>query len=266
MSNRSPLLNVIFQSLNRVTRNMLRDFGEIENLQVSPNSLEQFVSKTEKQITTSLINDLTKSRPEWGIKFNNESGYVKDKHYWIVDSLNGRFNFLHGLPHFAISVAVELNKEILSTVIFDPIRDEFYFAEKGKGSFQNDRRIRVSKRNKLKSCVFSIFDENTLDNKSPIKNYFEKVNLLSYQSSSVIRSFGSSALNFAWLASGKIDCVLVNKLNKNQIACGELLIKEAGGYFTNLKYINACKTQDDFLIGANPILHKEILKKINHKD
>ena len=266
MSNRSPLLNVIFQSLNKVTRNMLRDFGEIENLQVSPNSLEEFVSKTEKKITTSLLNDLTKSRPEWGIKLNNDSDYVKDKHYWIVDSLNGRFNFLHGLPHFAISVAVELNNEILSTVILDPIRDEFYFAEKGKGSFQNDRRIRVSKRNKLKSCVFSIFNENKLNDKNSFINYFEKINFLSYQSSSVTRSFGSSALSFAWLASGKIDCLFVNKLNKNQIACGELLIKEAGGYLTNLKYINAYDTNSNLLIGANPILHKEIIKKINHKD
>ena len=266
MSNRSPLLNVIFQSLNKVTRNMLRDFGEIENLQVSPSSLELFVSKTEKKISTSLLNDLTKSRPEWGIKLNNDSECIKDKHYWIVDSLNGRFNFLHGLPHFAISVAVELNNEILSTVIFDPIRDEFYFAEKGKGSFLNDRRIRVSKRNKLKSCVFSIFNENTLDSKKSVTNYFEKINLLSYHSSSVTRSFGSSALSFAWLASGKIDCLFVNRVNKNQIACGELLIKEAGGYLTNLKYINAYDSQSNLLIGANPILHKEILKKINHKD
>ena len=194
MGNRSPLLNVIFQSLNNVTRNMLRDFGEIENLQVSPNSLEQFVSKTEKKISTSLLNDLTKSRPDWGIKINNNSDYVKDKHYWIVDSLNGRFNFLHGLPHFAISVAVELSNEILSTVILDPIRDEFYFAEKGKGCFQNDRRIRVSKRNKLKTCLFSIFNENTLNDEKYLTNYFEKINLLSYQSSSVTRSFGSSAL------------------------------------------------------------------------
>ena len=266
MSNRSPLLNVIFQSLNKVTRNMLRDFGEIENLQVSPNSLEQFVSKTEKQITTSLINDLTKSRPEWGIKFNNNTDYVKDKYYWIIDSLNGRFNFLHGLPHFAISIAVELNKEILSTVIFDPLRDEFYFAEKGKGSFQHDRRIRVSKRNKLKSCVFSIFDENTLNDKKSKLNYVEKINLLSRRSSSSTRSFGSSALSFAWLASGKIDCLFVNKLNKNQIACGELLIQEAGGYFTDLKYINAYNAQNDLLIGANPALHKEILKTMNSKD
>lgn len=265
MSNKSPLLNVIFQSLNKVTRNMLRDFGEVENLQVSPNSLEEFVSKTEEKISRSLINDLTKSRPEWGIKLNNDIDYVKDKYYWVVDSLNGRFNFLHGLPHFAISVAVELNNEILTTVILDPLRDELYFAEKGKGSFQNDRRIRVSKRNKLESCIFSIFEENILNDQNTEINYFEKINRLSYKTSSVTRSFGSSALGFAWLASGKIDCLFVNKLNRHQIACGELLIKEAGGYLTNLKYINAYVSHSNLLIGANPILHKEILKKINHK-
>ena len=131
MSNRSPLLNVIFQSINNVTRNMLRDFGEIENLQVSPNSLEEFVFKTEK-ISKSLLHDLKKSRPEWGIKLNNDLDVVKDKYYWIVDPLNGRLIFYMGYHIFAISVAVELNNEILSTVIFDPIRDEFYFAEKGK--------------------------------------------------------------------------------------------------------------------------------------
>ena len=154
MSNKSPLLNVIFQSLNKVTRNLLRDFGEIENLQVSSNSLEQFVSKTENKISCSLKNDLKKSRPEWSFKFKNDKGFVKDKYYWIIDTLNGRFNFLHGLPLFAISIAVELNNEIISTVVMDPIRDEYFFAEKGKGSFLNDRRIRVSNRNKLNSCLF----------------------------------------------------------------------------------------------------------------
>ena len=266
MSNRSPLINVIFQSINKVATNILRDFGEIENLQVSPDSLDQFVLKTEKKIYTSLLHYLTKSRPEWGIKLNNDQDYVKDKYYWVVDTLNGRFNFLHGLPHFAISVAVELNNEILSSVIFDPVRNEFYFAEKGKGSFQNDRRIRVSNRKKLKSCVFSICDENTLNDEYSIPNSYEKINDLSYKSSSVVRLFGSSALNFAWLASGKIDCLFVNKLKKNQIACGELIIKEAGGYLTNLKYINAYDSPSGLLIGANPILHKEILKKLNNKD
>ena len=262
----SPEINLITRACMKASRSLIRDFGEIENLQVSPNSLEQFVSKTENKIYSSVLHDLNKSRPEWGFKFNNDKEYVKDKYYWIVDKLNGRFNFLHGLPHFAISVAVELNKEILSTVIFDPIRDEYFFAEKGKGSYLNERRIRVSNRNKLKSCVFSIFDENSFNEKHSISNYFEKINLLSYQSSSVKRSFGSSALSFAWLASGKIDCLFANKLHKNQIACGELLIKEAGGYLTNLKYNNAYESQGDLLIGANPILHKEILKKINNRD
>ena len=266
MSNRSPLLNVIFQSLNKVTKNILRDFGEIENLQVSPNSLEQFVSKTENKIHSSLLNDLKKSRPSWEFKINSNKANEKDKHYWIIDTLNGRFNFLHGLPYFAITVAVELNDEILSTVILDPIRDEYFFAERGKGSFQNDRRIRVSSRKKLKSCVFSIFDEHTLNEHYSISNLYEKINFLSYNTSSVTRSFGSSALSFAWLASGKIDCLFVNNLNKNQIACGELLIKESGGYLTNLKYINAYVSKDSLLIGANPVLHKEILKKLNNKD
>ena len=265
MSNRSPILNVIFQSLNKVSRNVLRDFGEIENLQVSPNSLEEFVSKTENKIYSSLLNELKKSRPNWGFKFNNNIESKQDKHYWIVDTLNGRFNFLHGLPHFAITIAVELNNDILSTVIFDPLRDEYFFAEKGKGSFQNDRRIRVSGRKQLKSCVFSIFDENTLKEENSISSLYEKIKFLSYKSSSVTRSFGSSALNFAWLASGKIDCLFVNKLNKNQIACGELLIKEAGGYLTNLKYINAFNAHDHFSVGANPILHKEIIKKLKNK-
>ncbi len=265
MSNKSPLLNVIFQSLSRITRNINRDFGEIENLQVSHKSLEQFVLKTENKISSSLLDNLAKSRPEWGIKLDYGENFVKDKYYWIVDTLNGRFNFLHGIPHFAVTVSVELNNEVLCTVIFDPIRDEYYFAEKGKGSYQNDRRIRVSSRNKLKSCVFSIFDENNFNDNYLNTNYFEQINFLSQQSSSVTRTFGSSALSFAWLASGKVDCLFANKLNKNQIACGELLIKESGGYLTNLKYINAYDSTGEFLIGANPILHKELVKKINAK-
>ncbi len=229
-----------------------------------PNSLEGFVSKTKSKISNSLLNDLIKSRPEYGIKLNDDSDCIKDKYYWIVDTLNGQFNFSHGLPHFAISVSVECNNEILSSVILDPIRDEIFFAEKGKGSFQNDRRIRVSKRNNLRSCVFSIFNERAKNFSSDIKNYFDKIDIIASESSSVTRAFGSSALSFAWLASGKVDCLFTNNLNKNQIACGELLIKEAGGYLTNLKYVNAYNTTGDFLIGANPALHKELLKKVNN--
>ena len=263
MSNKSPLLNIIFQSLHRVTRNLVRDFGEIENLQVSPNSIERFVSKTEKQINTCLLDDLSKARPEWEFKSKPNSESVLNQHYWIIDILNGKLNFSHGIPFFAISISVEFNNEIISTVVLDPLRDEMYFAEKGKGSYQNDRRIRVSKRSSMNSCIFSIFNETNLSNNSSCQNYFDLIKNLSLQYSSVTREFGCSALNFAWLASGKIDGLFTSSLNKNQIACGELLIKEAGGYLTNLKYISAYKAHEGFLIAANPIIHKELLKKLN---
>ena len=265
MSNKSPLLNIIFQSLNKVTRNVLRDFGEIENLQVSPNSIDKFVSKTENKIYSILLEDLTKSRPAWGMKLNSIEESIEDKYYWIVDTLNGRFNFSHALPYFSISISVEFNNEILSTVILDPLRDELFFAEKGKGSYLNDRRIRVSRRSSIGSCVFSIYDDSQTTNNKMTNNIFEPIYGLASKYSSVTREFGCSALNFAWLASGKIDCLFTNNLNKNQVACGELLIKESGGYLTNLKYINAYKTSGDLLIGANPTLHKELLKKINNK-
>ena len=265
MSNKSPLLNIIFQSLNKVTRNILRDFGEIENLQVSPNSISRFVTKTEKKVEVSLFEDLSKARPDWEFKSETEEKNSQNKYYWIIDILNGKINFSHAFPYFAISISVEYNNEIISTVISDPLRDEIYFAEKGKGSFQNDRRIRVSKRNSINNCIFSIYDDQKLHSNSSSINYSQIIKNLALQNSSVTREFGSSALNFAWLASGKIDCLFTTNLTKNQVACGELLIKEAGGYISNLKYINAYKAPKDLLIAANPIIHKELLKKINDK-
>ena len=121
MSNKSPLLNIIFQSLSKVSRNILRDFGEIENLQVSPNSIARFVDKPEDKVKTSLIEDLSKSRPDWEFKSKNEESSDVNKYYWIIDTLNGKINFSHAFPYFSISVAVEYNNEIISSVILDPL-------------------------------------------------------------------------------------------------------------------------------------------------
>ena len=118
MCNKSPLLNVIFQSLNKVTRNMLRDFGEIENLQVSPSSIPRFVTNTENKIESSLIEDLTKARPDWQFKAKTDEKTSEDKYYWIIDTLNGKTNFSHALPYFSISIAVEYNNEIISDILF----------------------------------------------------------------------------------------------------------------------------------------------------
>ena len=260
MANKSPLLNVIFQSLNKVTRKLLRDFGEIENLQLSPNSIIDFVSKTEQQINNSLVEDLSKARPDWEFKSSNNKN-EKDKFYWIIDNLNGKINFSHGFPHFAISIAVENNNEIITAVIVDPLRDEIYFAEKGKGSYLNDRRIRVSKRNALGSCIFSIYNDASLNRNLNDKKYHKIIKDLVFENSLVTREFGSPALSFAWLASGKIDCFLSNNLKINEVACGELLIKEAGGYISNFKSVSPHHSPGEGLIAANPIIHREILKK-----
>ena len=256
MANKSPLLNVIIQSLNKVTRKLLRDFGEIENLQLSPNSINDFLTKTEYKINTLLIEDLNKARPDWEFKSDTNKN-ENDKYYWIVDTINGRTNFIHGLPNFAISIAVEYNNEIISTVINDPLRDEIYFAEKGKGAFLNDRRIRVSKRNNLNSCIFSIYN----DSNSP--KIDKSIKTLILENSLITREFGSSAISFAWLASGKIDCFLSKHLKNHEVASGELLIKEAGGYISNFKSANAYKSPDGEVIAANPIIHREVLKKIH---
>ncbi len=261
MANKSPLLNVIIQSLNKVTRKFLRDFGEIENLQLSPNSINDFVNKAEYRINSSLIEDLTKARPDWKFKSNDNKNEI-DRYYWIIDVLNGRINFSHGLPNFAMTISVEYNNEIVSTVIIDPLRDEIYFAEKGKGAFLNDRRIRVSKRIHLKSCIFSIQNNFGLSSNLNNTKYIKILEDLIIQNSLITREFGSSALNFAWLAAGKIDCFLSNHLSSFEVACGELLIREAGGYISNFKSIKPTQAPECEIIAANPFIHREILKKV----
>jgi len=157
---------------------------------------------------------------------------------------------------------VEYNNEIIVTVVIDPLRDEIYFAEKGKGSFLNDRRIRVSKRNTLNSCVFSIHRNVSINNNLSNTKFNKIVKDLILEHSLITREFGSSALSFAWLAAGKIDCFLSNSLKLNEIACGELLIKEAGGYISNFKSKRAYDSTEEEIIAANPTIHRDILKKI----
>lgn len=264
MKSISANLNIMIKAAEKASKALIRDFGEIENLQVSPSSIARFVANTENKIERSLIEDLTKARPDWQFKRKTDEETSENKYYWIIDTLNGKTNFAHAFPYFSISIAVEYNNEIICTVILDPLRDEIYFAEKGKGSFQNDRRIRVSNRKSINNCIFSIYNDQNLDYNSSAINDLKIMKELALQNSSVTREFGSSALNYAWLASGKIDCLFTTNLNKNQVACGELLIKEAGGYISNLKYINAYMAPDNLHIGANPVIHKELLKKINN--
>ena len=160
MSNKSPLINVIQNGLSKVTRRLLRDFGEIESLQLSHEKLDRFVYKSILFIKDNLKTYFLQSRPDWEIIFENDKKanniFDENKYYWLIDPINGIENFKRGIPIFAICISVMKNGETIASTVFDPIRDEFYFAEKGKGAYLNGRRIRVSNRIDLKDSLISV--------------------------------------------------------------------------------------------------------------
>ena len=255
MSNKSPLINVIHNSLSKVSRRILRDFGEIENLQLSHEKIDRFVYKSFLFIKENLKSSFLQSRPDWEIIFENEKNtdnvFDENKYYWLIDPINGIENFKRGIPIFAICISVIKNGEIIASTIFDPIRDEFYFAEKGKGAYLNGRRIRVSNRIDLKDSLISL----EIKSEDKILNMFfnlkgiEKTNL---------RFFLCSALSFSWVSCGKIDCFFSNNINQSVLGCGKLILRESGGYFSS--NVTSDKTR---IIAANPKIHKNLTKIIN---
>ena len=249
---KSPLINVMQTSIMKVSRRLLRDFGEIENIQLSHDKIDKFVSKSLSYLIDSLKNNLEQSRENWGVLFKNQNKKLeKDKFYWLVEPINGLENFKRGIPIFAIIISVVKNNEILASSIFDPIRDEFYFAEKGKGAYLNGRRIRVSNRIDLKDSLISL----EIKSEDKILNMFfnlkgiEKTNL---------RFFLCSALSFSWVSCGKIDCFFSNNINQSVLGCGKLILRESGGYFSS--NVTSDKTR---IIAANPKIHKNLTKIIN---
>ena len=193
-----------------------RQLREIESIQLSHEKIDRFVSKSLSYLIDSLKRNLEQSRENWDILFENEKKKLeKDKFYWLVEPINGLENFKRGIPIFAIAIAVVKNDEILASAIFDPTRDQFFFAEKGKGAFVNDRRIRVSNRVELKSGLISIEEQFEV----PIIEKIKSVNINPFQN---IRSFYCSAISFCWLSSGKIDCFIGNNVSYPILKSGEL--------------------------------------------
>ena len=256
MSSKSPLINVIQKSITKLSRRLLRDFGEIESLQLSDEKIEKFAFNSFSYVNKTLEEELKLSRPDWPFftKKNYDPSNInfnKDEYSWIVDPINGYDNFVRGIPIFAISIAVKKNKEIIASSIFDPNRDEFFFAEKGKGAYLNDRRIRVSNRKSLRNSLISV--ENNFDNIIP-----KKISELQRINNFKIRLISCSSLSFAWLSSGKIDCFIGNKISSFISDSGKLILRESGGFYSELS------SNSDFdLIIANPSIHKEIIKSMN---
>ena len=214
----SANLNIMIKAAEKASKSIIRDFGEIEKLQVSKKGPRDFVTKTDKYVEKILIEELSKTKKNYSF-LTEETGVIKNKdkeNTWIIDPIDGTTNFLHGIPHFAISIALKSKDELLSGLIFDPIKDEMFFAEKDKGAFLNNQRLRVSNKNSIEECLFS-------SNNEGVK--FSNLNM---------RCSGSAALDLAYVASGRLDGYFQNKINLWDIAAGALMVKEAGGIVNDL--------------------------------
>jgi myo-inositol-1(or 4)-monophosphatase len=218
----SANLNIMIKAAEKASKSIIRDFGEIEKLQVSKKGPHDFVTKTDKHVEKILIEELSKTKKNYSF-ITEETGTIKNidkNNIWIIDPIDGTTNFLHGIPHFAISIALKCKDEILSGLIFDPIKDEMFFAEKDKGAFLNNQRLRVSKKNSLDECLFS-------SNHEGVK--FSDLNM---------RYTGCAALDLAYVASGRLDGFFNNKINLWDVAAGALMVKEAGGIVNDLNKFN----------------------------
>ena len=214
----SSNLNLMIKVAEKASKILIKDFGEIEKLQVSRKGQRDFVTKTDKQVEKMLIDELTKLKKNYSF-LTEETGKINNKdneNIWIIDPIDGTTNFLHGIPHFAICIALKSKDEIISGLIFDPIKNEMFFAEKDKGAFLNNQRLRVSNKNSIDDCLFS-------SNHEGVK--FSNLNM---------RYSGCAALDLAYVASGRLDGFFHNKINIWDIAAGDLLVKEAGGIVNNL--------------------------------
>jgi myo-inositol-1(or 4)-monophosphatase len=253
MAVRSPTLNVMGNAALKAARGLIRDFGEVEHLQVSVKGPGEFVSTADLKAERVLKAELKKARPGYAMLFE-ESGAepgADPRHRWIVDPLDGTTNFLHGIPHFAISIALERDGEIVAGVVYEPIRDEMYWAEKGVGAYVNDRRLRVSARRQL--------GEALIGTGMP---YRERADDRSYMAglasvmgaTSGIRRMGSAALDLAYVAAGRYDGFWEFGLSPWDIAAGILLVREAGGYVSDMTGGHDMMTSGDVL-AANAHLH-----------
>lgn len=230
---RSALLNVMVDAARKAARSLTRDFGEVENLQVSHKGPADFVSAADRKAEATLRDELLKARPTWGF-LGEETGYTDGtdpQHRWIVDPLDGTTNFLHGIPIFAISIAVERAGQLIAGVVYNPIMDELYVAERGSGAFMNDRRLRVAARHDLKECVIGTGIPFLGHGDHP--RYMSQIGAVMGEVAG-IRRCGAASIDLAWVASGRLDGFWEQGLKAWDMAAGIVLIREAGGFVSDI--------------------------------
>ena len=258
----SANINVMLKACSKASKVLIRDFGEIEKLQVSLKGPGDFVTASDKKVEKILIEELEKARPNYSI-LSEEAGEIKknDQEFrWIIDPIDGTLNFLHGIPHFAISIALEHQGKIISGVIFDPIKNELFSAEKGNGSYLSNQRMRVSSRKNLKDSILFTGGPK-FDSKDRDKSFKEYMKI-SETVMAPIRKLGSASLDMAYVAAGRCDVFWQRNLNYWDIAAGIILISEAGGFVTDFKG-NDEYIKNKTLLATNSKISKEIIELLN---
>ena len=244
MNSISPNLNLMIKASEKASKILIRDFGEVEKLQVSLKGPNNFVTNADRKVEEIIIQELEKSKKNFSI-LTEESGFIKNKdkdNYWIIDPIDGTTNFLNGVPHFCISIALLFEKEIIAGVIYDPIKDELFYAEKNGGSYLNNKSIRVSKKKSISDCLYGV-------------NFRKNI-----PESFIIRNTGSAALDLAYVSCGRFDGCLQKNVNLWDIAAGTVLIKEAGGVVDNFEFKEFSKIS---IKASNEIINSDLNKKIN---
>ncbi len=228
-ANRSAIINVMVRAAEKAARTLVRDFGEVEQLQVSRKGPSDFVSSADLAAEKTIRAELTKARPEFGLLMEESGkGGPKDADSrWIVDPLDGTTNFLHGLPHWAISIAAEHEGVIMAGVVMDPIKNEIFWAERGQGAFMNSKRLRVSGRRSLDIAM--VATGMPFRGKKIAPNYLGELNLMMGEVAAV-RRFGSAALDLAYVAAGRYDAFWEYGLQPWDSAAGSIIVTEAGGF------------------------------------
>ena len=261
----SPQINIITKACMKASRSLIRDFGEIEKLQVSTKGPGDFVTSADKRTEKIIIEELQKAHPEYGI-ITEESGLINKsntKNRWIIDPIDGTTNFLNGIPQFAISIGYEEEYEIKCGVIFDPIKNEMFFAEKGNGAYLNNSRIRVSNKKKLKDALLVTGGPRKSSQKK--EEIFSEYLKVSNSVISPIRKFGSAALDIAYVSCGRFDGFWQRELNYWDVAAGVIILKEAGGFVDFFEGDNKAPLKKNIL-ASNSNIHSELRDLIIKKN
>ncbi len=260
----SPHINLINRACMKASKSLIRDFGEIENLQVSKKGPGDFVTSADKRTEKIIIEELQRAHPEYGI-ISEEAGVINksnNNNRWIIDPIDGTLNFLNGIPQFAISIGYEEQSEIKCGVIFNPITNEMFIAEKGCGAYLNNSRIRVSNKKKIRDSIL-VTGGPKQESKIKEKIFSEYISISKKVTN--VRKFGSAALDMAYVACGRFDGYWQREINYWDIAAGILIIKEAGGFvefFDDDKKFPLKKN----ILACNTNIHDELRQLILKKD